>query len=692
MVPLVGALIFLSFLQSNGEPLLKENDHLAFIGDQLTSDLGYTTYVEDYLLACQPVPGLDIAQFGWVAATPDAFVPKIDSNLAPFKPTVATILFASDGKDGEARRARETSLIEALKKSGVRTIVLGSPMCADSFFYNHNTAQGDAYNQTLLAVANADKDLAAKEGVVYADVFGATLAAMKTSKEKFGEQYPYDPKGGRPMRVHYSLVTAYAFLKALGCDGNLGTITADFAGGNAEGTPGHTVVSFADQVLMVQSGLYSFSYPGLSSLDPFMQCVPFNQDLNRLTLIVKNLPTASAKIIWNDNQYGGQHWHDFTAAELAQGVNLADVIESPFTSRFIDITSNVCDQLLQQQIAGLDQLQGTPNPAAEANAKAALANAKGYVTLIPYKIVIETLVPPDPKPPGPVPIIVDTDMNGDVDDAGAVALINSFAVQGEAMLLACVVNAHDKDLSSGAVCKAIDTYYGHGDVPIGAYHGPGIIHGSTYTLPTHKQFCPDFPTDDKLPAGVDVYRKALASASDGSVVIVSIGLLQNIEDLENSKPDAVSNLNGIDLIKKKVRKLVIMANTQKTDQHILDVWPTPILWTTYVGTNVGTGKALIKTPETNPVRFAYGHHGPSLEKSSLMNGRGSWDLTAAWLAVRGPGELWDIMGPGSYRINPQGGATWVNTPGTKETLATFKMPTIEVTKIIDAELARPPKP
>jgi hypothetical protein len=50
------------------------------------------------------------------------------------------------------------------------------------------------------------------------------------------------------------------------------------------------------------------------------------------------------------------------------------------------------------------------------------------------------------------------------------------------------------------------------------------------------------------------------------------------------------------------------------------------------------------------------------------------------------------VGRGSYRINPQGGASWINGPGTKETLATFKMPVPDVTKVLDAELARLPSP
>ena len=85
---------------------------------------------------------------------------------------------------------------------------------------------------------------------------------------------------------------------------------------------------------------------------------------------------------------------------------------------------------------------------------------------------------------------------------------------------------------------------------------------------------PTFPTNDKLPPAVDVYRQALAKADDRSVTLVAIGPLRKYWALYDSKPDAVSPLAGPDLIKQKVRKFVIMANTLKGDGPYLAKWPT----------------------------------------------------------------------------------------------------------------------
>jgi len=80
-------------------------------------------------------------------------------------------------------RTAQTAIIEAMKKKGVRSIVLGSPKCVDSYYFRRGGEPSpDVYNQTLSSLAGIDKEIAAKEGVVYADVFGSTMDAMKKAK------------------------------------------------------------------------------------------------------------------------------------------------------------------------------------------------------------------------------------------------------------------------------------------------------------------------------------------------------------------------------------------------------------------------------------------------------------------------------------------------------------------------------
>ncbi len=695
------SLLLLLAATATAEPLLRPDDRVAICGG------GYAVYLEDYLLACQSVPGLDVAEFEWSAQDPSGFRARLDTDLLPFKPTVVLACFGNLSTDAYAASIygrAQTDLVEALKKAGVRTIVIGSPKCVDSFAYQHDPLKAAGENNRRAALADIAKHVAAKEGVLYADVFGATLAAMIKAKMARGESYVFENEAGEAC----SLVVASAFLKALGCDGAIGTITVDFAAGKAEGSPGQKILSFQGNTLAVESAHCPFWFPGhgVGATDPqpwpILKCLTFDQELNRYTLIVKNLPTAQTKIYWGDQQI------DFASRELAKGVNLAAAMPgwgNPFGGRFSDVDNGVRTQQQQEGISGSLLLQGKPDPRADTKREAALQVAKGRVVPVRTKIVIQPLAPLEKKPKGPIPVIIDTDLDGDVDDVGAVALLNSFMVRGEARLLACIHNTGNVQLSSCATIQAINAYYGHPSIPIGqyhgeprpktrmtsvllpappqAYHGPAIACGSSYTLQIHRRFNPDFPNDDRLPAGVDVYRKALASAADDTVVIASVGMMENLQDLVQSQPDSVSNLSGLDLVRKKVRQLVVMANTQPQDAYVLGKWPTKILWTTYVGSGIGTGPSLINTPENNPVRVAYDLFGV------LRTGRQSWDLTASWLAVRGPGEVWDVVAGRPQFVNDI-----THSPATaypNESEVTVKMPYADVAKLLGDELARPPK-
>jgi len=72
-----------------------------------------------------------------------------------------------------------------------------------------------------------------------------------------------------------------------------------------------------------------------------------------------------------------------------------------------------------------------------------------------------------PLPAAPVRLILDTDMSGDCDDAGALALLHALADLGEVELLATVTNRKDRTNASAAAVDAINTYFGRPDLPIG---------------------------------------------------------------------------------------------------------------------------------------------------------------------------------------------------------------------------------
>src|SRR5437763_13051177 len=94
-----------------------------------------------------------------------------------------------------------------------------------------------------------------------------------------------------------------------------------------------------------------------------------------------------------------------------------------------------------------------------------------------------------PEPRRAVPIIFDTDIGPDVDDAGAAAVLNALADNGEARILAmCACTSGEW----GAPClDAINTYYGRPDIPIGTIKSEGFLPESAY----NRQVALQFPND-----------------------------------------------------------------------------------------------------------------------------------------------------------------------------------------------------
>jgi hypothetical protein len=57
--------------------------------------------------------------------------------------------------------------------------------------------------------------------------------------------------------------------------------------------------------------------------------LPFNEQLNRFTLVVKNAPAGKLKVTW-----GGQS-KEFAAADMEKGINLAaEFLDNPFVAEF----------------------------------------------------------------------------------------------------------------------------------------------------------------------------------------------------------------------------------------------------------------------------------------------------------------------------------------------------------------------
>jgi hypothetical protein len=195
-------------------------------------------------------------------------------------------------------------------------------------------------NLTLCAFRNFDIGLANEQQVRFADVFWPMFVGGFEARKKYGENYGIAGSDGVHPGWAGHVFMARAFLKAMGLDGQIGTFTVDLKSGTASATEGHSVNSFKDGVLSVTSRKYPFCATGTldsdSSIRSGMALASFNDELNRLSLVVKGASAANYKVTW------GTQSRVYSAAQLEKGVNLANDFDvNPFSEAFNKVDNAV---------------------------------------------------------------------------------------------------------------------------------------------------------------------------------------------------------------------------------------------------------------------------------------------------------------------------------------------------------------
>lgn len=298
-----------------------------------------------------------------------------------------------------------------------------------------------------------------------------------------------------------------------------------------------------------------------------------------------------------------------------------------------------------------------------------------------------------------VPVILDTDIEEDVDDAGTVATLHALADRGEARVLGMVVNTPGQ--YGAAALDSLNTYYGRPDVPIGTVKPTTDGTRSRYNRQVAQEFPGDLRSGYDAPNATALYRRLLAGQRDNSVAIVSVGLLSNLRNLLASGPDENSPLSGRDLVARKVKQLTIMGGRYPSGREwnfqqdppaasvVVRDWPGPMVFSGWeVGARIRTGSRLFtETPVTNPVRRAYELY------VGAGNSRESWDQTALYYAVRGADRLFALKGQAGHNtVDPVTAAnTWLDKPNKRHNYLVIAAEDATVATAIENLMVAPPR-
>lgn len=292
----------------------------------------------------------------------------------------------------------------------------------------------------------------------------------------------------------------------------------------------------------------------------------------------------------------------------------------------------------------------------------------------------------------PVKIIFDTDMGGDCDDAGTLAMLHRLCDKGEAELLA-VTHCDATPYVAGCI-DAINTYYGR-QVPVGINYenpqdGRGVYAGALCDSFPNRYPAETYGTNEGAPDTLTILRQTLAEAEDESVTLVVTGKFHSMARLATSRPDEISPLSGKDLIARKIKRTVVMGGRFFTSWP-MEIYPdgktsgNPVTWewnvkgsgaSAAVACDEWTGELVFasyelgsylktmvgypaRAPKDDPVALAYELHNQG-------RGRCSWDQTAMLEAVR-PGVYWSYHAYGKISVDQDFVTHWTPCAGGKHT-------------------------
>jgi hypothetical protein len=329
--------------------LIHDGDRVVFLGDSITEQRLYTTYIEAFVLTRHPDWKLSFRNVGWGGDTawlrqrahpdePKLFAADekgqqemVDSSVGrglqrdvlPLKPTFVTVKFGMNDHAYQPFRQdifnayvrSQTQLTKVLEASGARVALLTPQPIED---VKRADPDQDPRNQSLRKFSDGLKEVAAKQGATFIDQFDPYLAILLRERAN----NPNAIGGGdsvHPGPIGHT-VMAWAVLKGLGASALVSRAELDAGAKKVVAAQHCRVDNFKSN-----EGTISFDRVDESLPMPIderavaaLKLAPVLEDLNRYELQITGLPAASYAL-----SIDGESAGTLSGAELAKGYNLA---------------------------------------------------------------------------------------------------------------------------------------------------------------------------------------------------------------------------------------------------------------------------------------------------------------------------------------------------------------------------------
>src|SRR6266436_4669343 len=241
-----------------GDFFIKDGDRVVFLGDSITEQRLYTTYIEAYALTRHPNWKLSFRNVGWggdtswlrqrahpdekqlFAADESAQQKMVEGSVGrglnrdvlPLKPTVVTVKFGMNDHSYQPFREdifrayvrSQGEIAKILKEHGARVAFLTPQPIEDK----RADPDKDARNESLRKFSDGLKEVCARQGATFVDQFDPYMAIML--RERAGN--PTALIGGgdavHPGPIGHT-VMAWAVLKGLGATPMVSRAEVDYA-------------------------------------------------------------------------------------------------------------------------------------------------------------------------------------------------------------------------------------------------------------------------------------------------------------------------------------------------------------------------------------------------------------------------------------------------------------------------------
>lgn len=298
-----------------------------------------------------------------------------------------------------------------------------------------------------------------------------------------------------------------------------------------------------------------------------------------------------------------------------------------------------------------------------------------------------------------VPVIFDTDLGSDVDDIMALQMLHNYENTGKIDLIGITISKSNP--YSIQYIDAYNRFNKRNNIPLGyVYEGPHKDDGKylRQTLDTiidgMKILYPQLSISDSLPQAYMLQRKLLSEQPDSSVIFIVVGPNTNIRRLLESRFDKYSKLNGVELVRKKVKLLVVMGGNFdipsrnfpewniirdiQASQVMFANWPTKIVASGY---EVGQKILFPHQSILNDLPDSYKH--PLAVSYKLFKkmpyDRQTWDLTAVLYAINQESNYFDISKPGNISIDEKGNSQFTPSKNGKHYYLSIRDDQISIT-------------